>query len=88
MFRPPVNHLMKVLDRSFFQKQIPLSAVLVNDNKRISSLLIELKQDILQQERLPPIRPGPKGNGLKALLLKPEIKPDGNTMIYKCILWG
>ena len=80
MFRPPVNRLMKVLDRSFFQKTVPLSAAQVNDSRRIASLRTELKQDVLQLERLPVVRPAQNASGLKALLLKPEIKADGNTM--------
>lgn len=80
MFRPPVNRLMKVLDRSFFQKTIPLSAAQINDSRRIASLRTELTQDVLQLERLPVVRPAQNASGLKALLLKPEIKADGNTM--------
>lgn len=78
MFRPPVNRLMKVLDRSFFRKSIPLSAAQVNDNRRIASLLKDLKQDILQLDRLLVVRQSQNGNGGKALLLKPEIKFDGS----------
>lgn len=80
MFRPPVNRLMKVVDRSFFQKTVLLSAAQVNDNRRIPSVRAELKHDILQLERLQVVRPAPNASGLKALLLKPEIKADGNIM--------
>ena len=80
MFRPPVNRLMKVLDRPFFQKTIPISAAQVNDSRRIASLLTELKQDTLDLERLQTVRPALNGHGLKALLLKPEIKADGNML--------
>lgn len=78
MFRPPVNRLMKVLDRSLFQKSIPLSAAQVNDNRRIASILKDLKQDILQLDRLLVVRQSQNDNGRKALLLRPEIKFDGS----------
>lgn len=71
---------MQVLDRSFFQKTIPLSAAQVNDTRRIASLLTELKPDLLHLERLSDVLPAPNATGRKALLLKPEIKPDGNIM--------
>lgn len=82
MFRPPVNRLMKVLDRSFFRKSIPLAAAQVNDTRRIASLLRELQTDVLEThphaQNVSLVQPAPKGNGLKVLLLKPEIKVDGS----------
>src|SRR5690348_4701061 len=36
-FRPPVNRTMRVLDRSFFQKTVSLSAATVFDQKNLSS---------------------------------------------------
>lgn len=92
MFRPPVNRLMKVLDRSFFQKTIPISAAQVNDNRRIMSLKTELKQELLPLDRVLLVQPAPNGHGLKALLLKPEIKADGDIpftrTIRYCLLRG
>ncbi|EED12288.1 tRNA (guanine) methyltransferase Trm5 [Talaromyces stipitatus ATCC 10500] len=38
MFRPPVNRAMRVLDRSFFKKTVPVSAATVLENKNISSV--------------------------------------------------
>lgn len=38
MFRPPVNRTMRVLDRSFFKKTIPVSAATVLENKNISAV--------------------------------------------------
>ena len=82
MFRPPINRCMKVLDRSFFRKTIPLSAAQVLDNRQISRFRTELREDLLQLERLPIIRSIPgtgddAGITQKALLLKPEIKVEG-----------
>lgn len=93
MFRPPVNRLMKVLDRSFFKKSILLSAAHVNDDRRIESLSKELNQDILRLRGRGGVIPAPTGSGRKALLLKPEIKPDGNishaskfsTLVYASV---
>lgn len=74
MIRPPVNRLMKVLDRSFFKKSIPLSAARVMDNRKISRVRKELKGDLLDRVHLDPIR---SINQTKALLLKPEVKAGG-----------
>lgn len=38
MFRPPVNRAMRVLDRSFFKKTVPVSAATVLENKNILSV--------------------------------------------------
>lgn len=38
MFRPPVNRAMRVLDRSFFKKTVPVSAATVLENKNISAV--------------------------------------------------
>lgn len=79
MFRPPVNRLMKVLDRSFFQKKIPISAARIFDKKNIAKCRTELRQDALQLDRLLLIRPVPESEsrGAKDMLLKPEIDPEG-----------
>ncbi|KAI9838647.1 MAG: hypothetical protein M1819_004961 [Sarea resinae] len=54
MFRPPVNRAMRVLDRSFFKKRVPLSAARIPDNKKISKIRTELdrSQDLLRQPRI------------------------------------
>ncbi|KAI5212504.1 hypothetical protein E4T38_00512 [Aureobasidium subglaciale] len=61
MFRPPVNRAMRVLDRSFFQKKIPISAARVVDNKTISKCRAELfrSKDALLLERYQIVRPDP-----------------------------
>ena len=85
MFRPPVNRAMRVLDRSCFQKRVPLSAAKVYDKTQISKLRSELGHDVLRLERFQCVQPirGTKGEEHKALLLDPRIKPNGRSGIYK-----
>ena len=79
MFRPPVNRAMRVLDRSFFQKSIPISAARIRDNKQISKYRAELGHDTLRLDRMLIVRHvrDPEGQEAKALLLRPEVKQDG-----------
>lgn len=83
MFRPPVNRAMRQLDRSFFQKKIPLAAARVLETKFISKCRSDLNNDLLKLERCPVVRSDPEDVGLskgqKALLLRPDIRPDGNA---------
>ncbi|EAW09394.1 tRNA (guanine) methyltransferase [Aspergillus clavatus NRRL 1] len=81
MFRPPVNRAMRVLDRSFFRKTIPLSAATVFQNSDISKVRGELhkSKDLLTLPRLTSIRDVAEQDGgqvKKALLLREEIKHD------------
>lgn len=84
MFRPPVNRAMRVLDRSFFQKSIPISAARIRDTKQISKCRAELGRDTLKLDRLQSIRSirDSEGQETKALLLRPEVKQDGNIMFF------
>lgn len=71
---------MRVLDRSFFHKTISLAAACVFENKQIAPLRSLLGQDLLDLERIPAIREIPDPDtkvGRKALLMKPDIRPDG-----------
>ena len=81
MFRPPVNRTMRQLDRSFFQKKVPLAAARVLDTKQISKCKTELGKELLSLERCTVVRSDPVEDGLskgrKALLLRPDIRPDG-----------
>lgn len=81
MFRPPVNRLMKVLDRPFFHKKIRLSAAQIINAKDISKIQAELKSDILCVARMKTMVTVPEhGWQAKALLLKPEIKNEGTIL--------
>lgn len=83
MFRPPVNRSMRILDRSFFKKEIPLSAARISNNEHISSVRkdLERSKDLLVAERIGQVQPDPDpglaAKRKKCLLLKPEIKLDG-----------
>ncbi|KAI9710747.1 MAG: tRNA(m(1)G37)methyltransferase [Bogoriella megaspora] len=78
MFRPPVNRAMRVLDRTFFQKRIPLCAARIQDNKNISKIRSQLERsrDVLQLERIAAVRfdPTDQNHVRKCVLLKPEIR--------------
>ena len=79
MFGPPVNRAMRVLDRSFFRKTIPLTAARVLNNKQISRCRNELSHDLLHLERLTNVRhDGDDPKGRKSLVLRPDIRLDGN----------
>lgn len=85
MFRPPVNRAMRVLDRSWFQKKVPLSVAKVYDKTRIAKLRSELGHDVLRLERFQCVQPIRDTNGdeHKALLLDPRIKPNGRSGMHK-----
>ncbi|KAI9927806.1 hypothetical protein ASPWEDRAFT_52354 [Aspergillus wentii DTO 134E9] len=80
MFRPPVNRAMRVLDRSFFRKTVPLSAATVFKNSDISKVRGELtkSRDLLALPRLNCIRElkGADEVVRKALLLREDVKHD------------
>ena len=80
MFRPPINRAMRALDRSFFKKSIPISAARIFDNKQISKYRSELGHDLLKLDRMQSVQSvrDAEGQEAKALLLRPEVKPDGN----------
>lgn len=80
MFRPPVNRLMRVLDRPFFQKEIRLCAAQIINPKDISKTRAELKSDLLSTLRLKSIVSIPgQDHQTKALLLRPEIRKQGTN---------
>ena len=81
MFRPPINRAMRVLDRSFFQKTVPLSAATVFRSTDISKARGELQRnrDLLAMPRLSSIREvrGEDDVVRKCLLLREGVKYDG-----------
>lgn len=78
MFRAPIYRGMRALDRSKFQKDVPLKAARVFDNKNIFKVRTELERskDALQQDRLGSVHPDPDPErakaGKKCILLRPE----------------
>lgn len=81
MFRPPVNRAMRVLDRSFFRKSVPLSAAAVFKNPDLSRCRAELikSRDLLQVPNLSTIQDlkDPASGISKCLLLREGVKHDG-----------
>ncbi|KAF2481427.1 Met-10+ like-protein-domain-containing protein [Neohortaea acidophila] len=82
MFRPPIARGMKVLDRSFFEKTVPLKALRIFDNKNISKVRSQLGKDVLVQERLANVYSDPDPerarSGKKCILLRPDIQGGEN----------
>ena len=81
MFHPPVNRAMRVLDRSFFQKTVPIAAARVYKNDQISRCRTLLGRDLLQHDRIQSVRPDLDGeydnnSDRKLILLAPEVQPD------------
>lgn len=80
MFRPPVNRAMRVLDRSFFKRTIPLSAATVLKATDISNVRNQLlkNKEALALPRLNIIREVKTDDLVrKCLLLREGIKHDG-----------
>jgi tRNA (guanine37-N1)-methyltransferase len=86
LFRPPINRAMRVLDRPFFTKEIPISAARIFDNRLITKFRTDLSRDLLKLERISSVRTDPDpGNveaGRKCLLLRPEVKVDGAYSVF------
>ena len=76
MFRPPVNRAMRALDRSYFDKKVPLAAARVFESRNIAKYRTELHEDLLRIDRIHTVKQDPKQKDFKSLLLKPEIRPD------------
>lgn len=80
MFRPPLARGMQTLDRSIFQKTVPLKAARVFDNKNISKIRAQLERskDTLRQDRLANVHSDPDPEhaklGRKCILLRPEVE--------------
>ncbi|KAK2806943.1 tRNA(m(1)G37)methyltransferase [Onygenales sp. PD_10] len=64
MFRPPVNRLMRTLDRSFFKKTIPLTAASFFDKKSIGLARnrLEKSKDIIKALNIIDVRTAPNGD--------------------------
>jgi tRNA (guanine37-N1)-methyltransferase len=81
--RVPLARSMTKLDRSIFTKTVTLSAATVSDNRNIGRYrkLLEKSRDLVNLERLDPVRPHPDQTlaaaGRKCLLLKPQIDFEG-----------
>lgn len=88
MFRPPINRAMRVLDRSFFQKKIPLSAAAIYKASDISNVRKELlkSRDMLALPRLNSIREvKDEGEIRRGILLREDVRHDGMRALF---CWG
>ena len=85
MFRPPIDRTMRVLNRSFFHKRIPLAAARVLNNNHISKCRSYLRHDLLQIDGMSSVRVDATADdarlGLKSLLLQPNIRPEGMYLL-------
>ena len=81
MIRPPLNRAMRVLDRSLFTTRIPIVAARIYDLQKISRLRRDLAPETLEVRRLGSVQTIRDGSGTvqKILLLKPDIKKDGEN---------
>jgi tRNA (guanine37-N1)-methyltransferase len=90
LFRPPiVRSAGALLDRALFSKTIPTAAARVTNLKDIHRYRtqFEKSEDILKLERLVNVRADPDqavaAQGVKCILLKPGIKPEGRDGLEK-----
>jgi hypothetical protein len=84
MFRPPVNRLMTILDRSFFRTSVPLAAARIFKPSDVSNVRKDLlkSSDLLTLPRVQGVHEVKDENGQvrKALLLREDVKPDGGLI--------
>jgi tRNA (guanine37-N1)-methyltransferase len=92
--RPPINRGMRILDRSFFQKTVPLAAARIFNNQHISQCrqALQKSKDMLKLERgATSIRADPSPDlgsaGKKCLLLREDIKAEGEAVV-QCVQTG
>ncbi|RVX74687.1 hypothetical protein B0A52_01814 [Exophiala mesophila] len=78
VFRPPVNRSMKVLDRSFFQKVIPLSAASVSNVKLLGQIRKDLERsgELLRLAMIKPLMDDDSNPGAKCFLLSLGVQTD------------
>lgn len=85
MFRPPINRAMRVLDRSFFQKKIPVSAAAIYKASDISNVRKELlkSRDMLALPRLNSIREVKDNAEIRrGILLREDVRHDGMRTLF------
>jgi len=81
VFLPPVNRSMRILDKSFFKKIIPLSALTVFEDRNLSRVRMTLQKagDLLSINPIKPVRPDETTSGHKCILLRPGIESSGEV---------
>jgi len=87
MFRAPVNRTMRILDRAFFHRDIPISAAKVSDVQNLSRIRQTLlkSQEVLNVRQYHPIQSlGTEKDGAKCVLLKPGVVNNGRFYKEAC----
>ena len=84
IFRPPVNRSMRVLDRDFFYKTLPIAAATVFDNRNLSTVRAKVQSagDLLSVFSIKAVLPDEIVQGRKCVLLRPGILVTG--LSYGC----
>ena len=90
MFSPPINRAMRVLNRSFFKRTVPLAAALIFEKAQIAPCRRLLGKDVLDLDRISSVREEPLDQSTqqdrKAVLLDPAIKPADQSTWSKTLL--
>jgi len=79
IYRPPINRSMRVLDRSFFQKTIPIAAATVFEDQNISLVRgkVQSAGHLFGVYSIKSIVPDETVPGRKCILLQPGIRATG-----------
>jgi hypothetical protein len=79
LYRPPINRAMRVLDRSFFQKTIPIAAATVFEDRNISLVRgkVQSAGHLFGVFSIKSIVPDETVPGRKCVLLQPGIRATG-----------
>jgi tRNA (guanine37-N1)-methyltransferase len=90
LFAPPIHRsAAAILDRALFSKNIPIAAARIAQNRDISKCrtMLDKSRELLRLERITSVQADPDptvaSKGAKCLLLRPEVKPDGNLNYRK-----
>jgi tRNA (guanine37-N1)-methyltransferase len=79
VFRPPVNRSMRILDRKFFRKTLPIAAATVFDDRNLSTVRSKVQnaRNLLGVFSIKAVVPDETVPGRKCLLLRPGISATG-----------
>lgn len=79
IFLPPINRSMRVLDRSFFQKTLPIAAATVFDDRNLNTVRRKVQNagNMLGLFSIKTVVPDEVVSGRKCILLRPGILATG-----------
>jgi hypothetical protein len=79
IYRPPINRSMRVLDRSFFQRTIPIAAATVFEDRNLSTVRGKVQNagHLFGVFSIKAIVPDETVPGRKCILLRPGIMATG-----------